>query len=642
MFCDEPCFMNRNEISDLLEKIQRNLEGTDEHAQKEGISQLLNIVEVSVAKIEHLKAENQTLKDEINRLKGEQGKPDFKAKKKNDGDISSEQERRSAEESDEERSSRQGFKLDKSSLEKLKEQRLPIELLEQLDRLKGKKYSDESEFIKDVESIIDMELTVQQRTLLIKYASYKKRNRQPKLPKITIDRHVDCPVNIASLPADAKFKGYEYKVVQDVIIKTDNVKFKREVYHSPSLGKSYHGPVPKGYNKGDYGPHINADIISLKYVNGMSIPKIVEFYKNVGTIISSSYISNRLTNPRYMDVFHQEKSEMHEAALEVSPYIQIDDTGTLVSGQNHYTQIICNDLYTAFFTTEHKNRLTILDVLRNFESRTFLLNDMTMALLEQFRLSKADRRLLSKYKCDIPYQESEMFDILHTIYDEGSPRKRTKIMEACAISSYRQETGIAIVKLLLADDAPQFKLLTDLLALCWIHEGRHYKRLNPIVPSHQEKLADFLKQFWVYYRKLAIYKMNPAEQQAEALSIEFDRLFSTKTGYDELDERIEKSKNKKEELLVVLEHPELPLHNNRSENGARVEKRRNDVSLQTKTEEGTKAKDTMMSIVETLKRYGLSAYDFIFDRVNDINKYPSLAEFIRARAAGRPLPTIPD
>jgi hypothetical protein len=33
------------------------------------------------------------------------------------------------------------------------------------------------------------------------------------------------------------------------------------------------------------------------------------------------------------------------------------------------------------------------------------------------------------------------------------------------------------VELLICDDAPQFKLVTDELSLCWIHEGRHYKKL---------------------------------------------------------------------------------------------------------------------------------------------------------------------
>ncbi|MDQ7089115.1 MAG: hypothetical protein Q9M50_00480 [Methylococcales bacterium] len=44
---------------------------------------------------------------------------------------------------------------------------------------------------------------------------------------------------------------------------------------------------------------------------------------------------------------------------------------------------------------------------------------------------------------------------------------------------------------MLADDAPQFKLLTEHLGLCWVHDARHYKKLRPILEIHQQALADF-------------------------------------------------------------------------------------------------------------------------------------------------------
>ena len=87
----------------------------------------------------------------------------------------------------------------------------------------------------------------------------------------------------------------------------------------------------------------------------------------------------------------------------------------------------------------------------------------------------------------------------------------------------------------------------------------------------------------------------------------------------------------------MLKHPEVPLHNNRSEGGARVVKMWGDISLQTITDEGTKSKDTMMSIAETCKKLGISTYKFIYDRVNKIYKYPSLAQMIKAKAAGKPI-----
>jgi hypothetical protein len=364
----------------------------------------------------------------------------------------------------------------------------------------------------------------------------------------------------------------------------------------------------------------------------MSIPKIEELYDNVGILISRRYISDRLTS--HLEVFHQEKAQLYHASLERSPYQHIDETTSRVNGQNHYTHIVCNPLATVFFTTPRKDRLTILDVLRNFDSRRFVFNAETFRLFEQLKIPK---KLMLRFR-DVDhtrtFTEQEMEELLDTMFPDPARGKlhRTRIMEAAAIASYHHEAGHALVEILVCDDAPQFKLLTHEMMLCWVHDGRHYKRLRPVVPLHQEQLRSFRQRYWEYYHQLFAYKQAPCPELAQSLSAEFETLFSTQTGYEALDERIAKSKAKKEELLTVLHHPELPLHNNPAEHGARVQKRREDVSLHTKTEEGTRAKDTMMSIVETCKNLGVSAYHFIYDRISQNFQLPSLAEQIRTKA----------
>jgi hypothetical protein len=76
----------------------------------------------------------------------------------------------------------------------------------------------------------------------------------------------------------------------------------------------------------------------------------------------------------------------------------------------------------------------------------------------------------------------------------------------------------------LTDSAPQFKKLTLEHALCWIHDGRHYNRLGPIVPLNVEILNNFKTCFWDYYGELLKYKENPTPEKAELLSAEFDRI----------------------------------------------------------------------------------------------------------------------
>ncbi|MCP4404554.1 MAG: transposase [bacterium] len=532
--------MKRTDISAMRENIQPDLDVIDGKAQKDAVTTLVNIIEASVAEIEDVKKDNQSLTDEVNQLNGEHGVPHIRAAKKADGNISSDKARVEAEKTDDAQEKQAGFKLDNNSLETLKEHRVPSELLEQLEMIHGERYSSDAECIRDIEAVRDKEMTEQYRALFLKHARYRQRNRRAKLPEIRIDRQVDCPVDTSKLPPDAKFNGDEYNIVQAVILHTDNVECTRETYFSPSLHNCYLGDVPTGYDKGDFGPNIRADIIVFTYVGGMTIPKIAELYRNIGTLISRSDRSNHLIRSEAIDTFHHENAHRHQAAIEVSDYVQVDDTGTRVNGQHHYTHIACHDVYTAFFTTDHNNRLTMFDVLRHFESRRCLLNDETLVFLEKLGLSLADRQLLSEYTREKDSQEQEMMEILDTLYGTGRPRKRARILEGGAMSCYRQDTGIAIMNILVCDDAPQFKLLTDERALCWIHDGRHDKRLNPLISLHQQKPADVLQQFWAYYRKLVTYNTNPNLEQAERHRLECDAVFSTKTGYADLETRSEK------------------------------------------------------------------------------------------------------
>ena len=114
--------------------------------------------------------------------------------------------------------------------------------------------------------------------------------------------------------------------------------------------------------------------------------------------------------------------------------------------------------------------------------------------------------------------------------------------------------------------------------------------------------------------------------------MEFDELFSVITGYDALDKRIALSKKKKENLLMVLKHPEIPIHNNSAELDAKRIARIRDISLGTRTSEGTKARDTFLTILATTKKQGLSFYRYISDRVTKTFAIANLGEIINQKA----------
>ena len=114
--------------------------------------------------------------------------------------------------------------------------------------------------------------------------------------------------------------------------------------------------------------------------------------------------------------------------------------------------------------------------------------------------------------------------------------------------------------------------------------------------------------------------------------MEFAELFSSRTGYAALDDRIANTAAKKDELLTVLSVPEVPLHNNDSELGARVSARRRDVSLHSRSERGARAMDIFTTLVQTSKKLGISAFAYLRDRLSGALEMPSLAQSIRIAA----------
>lgn len=462
----------------------------------------------------------------------------------------------------------------------------------------------------------------------------KKREKASKVSKIKIDREEVVKVEASELPPDAEFKGYEDVVVQDIKIETDNVLFRKEKFHSPAEHKSYLAKLPVGY-EGQFGPGIKALTIVLYYAVNTSEPKVKEFFEHVGILISEGQVSNLLIKKQ--DKFHAEKESMYIAGLRSSSWQHIDDTGTRVNGVNEHTQTVCNPLYTVYVTTEKKNRLAVLEALLNGHELTFCLSATAYAWLDQVSMPVSAVTELRQFPQDQALNQETFTALVDKCLPTLGVQHRRYILEAAAVAAYRAQQEFPVVELPICDDAPQFKRLTEELALCWVHDGRHYKKLNPAVAYHRQLLDDFLNRYWDYYDDLLMYKQNPALKEATRLSKAFDDLFSEATGYVALDMRIAKTKAKKNALLMVLKHPEIPLHNNPAELEVRRRARKRDVSFGPRTEDGKKAWDTFLSLAATTKKLGISFYTYIHDRVSDTNEILQLADLIAQQAELRQL-----
>jgi hypothetical protein len=478
------------------------------------------------------------------------------------------------------------------------------------------------------------------------HSSEKQRRKRDKKTRPAQDRRsfkdlpiheeIECPVDPATLPPDAVRVADESVVVQDIEIKPRNIRFQRQVYYSAAEAKYFRGALPSGYDVGDFGADLRALILSLKYCGNMSEPKIREFLENFEVQISAGSLSNILTNTAAS--FEQEYHDVLIAGLSSTTYQQTDDTSARVAGQSWHTHVLCNPFYTWYSTRPGKDRLTVLAMLQNKDATRFRFNAQTLALLrDEFTIPKKWQRslasLIDQHGGDVEFDAASLKSLLDDWLDVSCQQMRTAIEHAAAIVSYRRQTSVPVIDVLVCDDAGQFKLLTDHLALCWIHAGRHYERLSPVVPQHATALDNFTERYWDFYAGLQDYRAGPSDMWATKLRQEFDGLFATRTGYDALDDRIAQTAAKKEELLTVLSHPSVPLHNNASELGARVSARRRDVSLHSRSARGARAMDIFTTLVQTCKKLSLSGYAYFQAHFRRAPSAPSLAPRIRQPAA---------
>jgi hypothetical protein len=456
------------------------------------------------------------------------------------------------------------------------------------------------------------------------------QHKSSKQAHLHIDREVVLPLDPHQLPADAVYKGHEEVIVQDLVFRTDTILFRKEKYYSPSQQRTYLADLPAGY-RGQFGPGVRSWVLTLYYGGRMSEPKLLELLHTIGLHISAGQLSDLLIKEQ--EGFHQERAAVLEAGLHSSPWQHLDSTTTRVNGHLQQCHILCNPLYTAYATLPCKDRLSLLRVLTGGADPRFRLDALANELLAEFAVSpKWCEQLRSVLVDEYDYREDQLDALLDASLPAMGAVVRKSVKDALAIAAYHHQTSYPVVDLLLCDDAPQFHGLTRELALCWIHEYRHYKKLMPRLSHHVELLQDFGQHFWKLYEGLLQYRDHPSPAQADALRTEFEQLFASKSGYEQLDACKARTLAKKDALLMVLLHPEILLHNNPAELGARERVRKRDVSLQARTKEGIAAWDTFETLVATAKKLGVNLFHYLHDRLLGLHALPSLASLITQRA----------
>ncbi|WP_366141614.1 transposase [uncultured Paracoccus sp.] len=139
--------------------------------------------------------------------------------------------------------------------------------------------------------------------------------------------------------------------------------------------------------------------------------------------------------------------------------------------------------------------------------------------------------------------------------------------------------------------------------------------------KHVETLRDLI---WHFYKALKAYRRRPDPRAALGLQVRFDRIFSIRTGYDDLNRLLFRLRRRKPELLRVLERLETPLHTNASERDLRGFVIKRKISGGTVSHNGLQARDSMLGLSKTCQKLGLSFWHYLGDRLGICTSHPAI------------------
>jgi hypothetical protein len=432
------------------------------------------------------------------------------------------------------------------------------------------------------------------------------------------------------IPADARFKGYRDVVVQGIIIQAHNIRYRLACWQT-SEGSFLVGQLPAELQGQHFSPTLRSYILYQHNHCHVTQPLLWEQLTEWGIDISKGQIDALLSKGK--EAFHQEKDELLVTGLEVSKSVTVDDSGARHQGKNGYVLHIGNELFGWFRSTGSKSRINFLESLHassmsyqvNEEGLSYMrLQGLSVAIYDQLRLNLSDE----------PKTAEEWHHHLGGLKIEGE--RQIQIATEGALLGGLLEKGFNPELAIVSDGAGQFAIL--LHALCWIHAERLIHKLIPINDQQREAIAVVRDQVWIFYADLKVYKVKPDEDQRLKLEARFDVLFTQSTGYDTLDRLLRRLHRRRDELLLVLKRPDIPLHTNGSETDIRDYVKKRKVSGGTRSDLGRQCRDTFASLKKTCRKLGVSFWQYLLDRESKTYAISPLPTLMRHAAIARASP----
>lgn len=457
-----------------------------------------------------------------------------------------------------------------------------------------------------------------------KHKKGKRPGSEKRCKTKELDIHETIPIAPDVIPKGSILKGYNDFVVQDIVFEPRNIKYRIERWQGPD-GEYITGKLPEDV-QGHFGQKLTCFILFQYYHSIVTQPLIYDQLHEIGIDISKGQISKIIIEGK--EIFHQEKEEILKVGLEVSNYINVDDTGSRHNGKNGYCTHIGNECFAYFESSERKNRINFLKILRSCHT-DYVVNIDAIAYMRENKLPNKVLCKISDNLNTVLENDQEWTVLLNELNITKS--RHIQIATEGALVGSLMEHGFNTELVIMSDDAGQFNVF--LHTLCWIHAERNINKLVGFNDEQRKDLEAKKKEIWDFYDALKQYKENPTVAEKNRLDNWFDDIFTIKTDFATLNKGLKQIYNNKSELLLVLRRPDIPLHNNLSENDIREYVKRRKISGSTRSPTGKKCRDTFTSLKKTCRKLGISFWNYLMDRIKrEENTIPYLPDLVRLRA----------
>ncbi|HMH20091.1 MAG TPA: transposase [Burkholderiales bacterium] len=454
----------------------------------------------------------------------------------------------------------------------------------------------------------------------------KRRRRGAKRVRTAIEDRV---LKVEA-PSGSRFKGYEDFLIQDLVLQPVAIRFRRERWATPD-GRTIVAPLPPGID-GHFGPELRRFVLAQYHQGQVTVPRLVAMLDAIGIEVSKRQIVRLLIGRQ--DRFVQEAQDVLRAGLETAAWITVDDTGARHKAKNGFCTHIGNDRFAWFGTTNSKSRLNFLELLRAGHG-DYVINAEALAYMRQRSLSGPIIKQLAEH----PEQRFANKAAWQAHLDRLGIKDLTVLPDPVQIATEGalwgsiKAHGLMADTVIVSDDAGQFNIGRH--ALCWVHAERLVHKLDTFTDRHRAAQQRIRGLIWWFYRDLKAYCREPNAARKAALRARFDRIFQRQTGFATLDRLLARLHANKAELLMVLDHPAIPLHTNGSENDIRCQVTKRKVSGGTRCDIGRDCRDAFLGLGKTCAKLGISFWDYLGDRlaIPKTITVPSLAELVAKRPA---------